>query len=156
MIIRVEHKKAYTVISDSALRDDSLSFRATGVLAFLLSLPDGSEVSGVRLTDAKLEGRDAVYTALKELEESGYLTRTKRQDETGRWYTACTVRELPPGKPTPITGFQKSVTRQSVNQELKSRVPEWSTKAVELETQQPPLPPEELAARARELRERVG
>jgi len=120
VIIRVAHKKGYTVISDAALRDKELSFRATGVLAYLLSLPDGTEISGVRLVDAKQEGRDAVYTAMKELETAGYVTRQKRQDSTGHWFTTCTVSELPPEKQPPITGFQKSVNRQSVSQEIKA------------------------------------
>lgn len=149
MIIRVDHKKNYTVISDAALRDERLSFRATGVLAYLLSLPDGAELSGVRLVNAKAEGRDAVYTALKELDDAGYLLRDRRQDDTGRWYTVCTVRELPPGNPQPITGFQKSVTRQSVTQELKNRVPDWSTRKASLETETAAPMPEELRRRIR-------
>lgn len=150
MIIRVEHKKQYTVISNYSLRDDRLSFRATGLLAYILSLPDGHELSGVRLVEAKSEGRDAVYTALKELEEAEYLVRSKRQDETGRWYTVCTVRELPPGKPTPITGFQKSVTRQSVNQELRALSTNYEvTRDAPLETDKPTRMPDELRARIR-------
>jgi len=143
VIIRVKHEKNYTVISDHSLRDDRLSFRATGVLAYLLSLPDGTELSGVRLVAAKAEGRDAVYTALKELQDAGYLLRTKRQDETGHWYTSCTVRELP-GNPPPITGFQKSVTRQSVNQELKafSTSSEYQEGNAPLEITPAPMPAE--------------
>lgn len=102
MIIRVPHRRQFTIIADGALRDPRLSFRATGVLAYLLSLPDGSQVSGRRLTTVKSEGRDAILRALDELETAGYLCRDKVQNLVdGRWTTAVTVLELPPGNLPP-------------------------------------------------------
>lgn len=95
MIIRVPHRRHYTVIADASLRDQRLSFRATGVLAYLLSLPDGSEISGRRLAGVKSEGRDAILKALDELASAGYLHRDRYQAGAGRWNTAVTVRELP-------------------------------------------------------------
>lgn len=104
MIIRVEHKQRYTVIADTSLRDDRLSFRATGVLAYLLSLPDGTDISGRRLCLAKKEGRDAVMSALKELDEAGYLKREKFQTADGTWSTLCTLVESPsPENPDSVT-----------------------------------------------------
>jgi hypothetical protein len=131
MIIRVEHKQRFTVIADGALRDKRLSFRATGVLAYLLSLPDGTDVSGRRLCQAKKEGRDATLVALKELEEAGYLTRQRYQNPAdGRWTTLCIVEELPSENPTPSPGFQGSDIQDSVNQDVKAfEVPEMNTKS---------------------------
>lgn len=104
MIIRVEHKARYTVIADASLKDERLSFRATGVLAYLLSLPDGADISGRRLCLAKKEGRDAVMSALKELEEAGYLRRDRTQEADGTWSTLCTLVESPsPENPDPVT-----------------------------------------------------
>lgn len=104
MIIRIPHRRRFTIIADAALKDDRISFRATGVLAYLLSMPDGSEISGRRLTDAKPEGRDAVFKAMTELEEAGYLRRERWQKPDGTWSTTVVVSE------TPSPGFQDSVT----------------------------------------------
>lgn len=103
MIIRVPHRRQFTIIADSALRDGRISFRATGVLAYLLSLPDGTEISGDRLTNAKAEGRDAILKAMGELDAAGYLKRQRSQRPDGTWTTEVILAEAP----TP--GFQGSV-----------------------------------------------
>lgn len=95
MIVRVSRRDTFTVIANDTIRDPNLSFRATGVLAFLLSMPDGWEVKGRVLADAKKEGRDAVFTALGELEEHGYLVRTKERREDGTWTNVSIVYERP-------------------------------------------------------------
>lgn len=129
MIIRVPHRRRYTVIADAALRDSRLSFRATGVLAYLLSLPDGSEVSARRLADTKSEGRDAILRALDELQMAGYLDRERQQVEAGRWTTAVTIRELPSpenpdsvvaGNPPPSPEKPDPAEPNSVNQDSKA------------------------------------
>jgi len=103
MIIRIPHRQRFTIIADEALRDARLSFRATGILAYLLSLPDGTEITGRRLTDAKSEGRDAVFTAMTELEQAGYLIRERSQRPDGTWTTAVTLVETPsPGNPDSV------------------------------------------------------
>jgi len=67
------------------LQDKRISFRARGILGYLLSLPDGWEASAERIAHETTEGRDAVATALKELEQVGYLARRKYQAATGKW-----------------------------------------------------------------------
>lgn len=103
MIIRIPHRRQFTIIADAALRDERLSFRATGVLAYLLSLPDGAEISGHRLTTVKAEGRDAIYKAMGELDAAGYLHRERSQKADGTWTTTVTIAE------SPSPGFQDSV-----------------------------------------------
>lgn len=120
MIIRVEHRKRFTVIADPALRDSQISFRATGVLAYLLSLPDGTKISGREMTAAKREGRDAILAALGELEKAGYLIRTRTQAASGTWFTTCVLNEQPPENPSPSPGNQDSVFQDSVFQDSKS------------------------------------
>lgn len=152
MIIRVEHRKHYTVITDQALRDPALSFRATGLLAYLLSLPDGTEISGLRIQHAKREGRDAVFSALKELETSGYLQRQRLKDSTGRWFWANVLVELRPGNPQPFPGFQETVNQETETQESSSLVPKDEVPIANasletLETGEPTRMPDELRRR---------
>lgn len=44
---------------------------------------------------AGTEGRDAVRSALRELEKFGYLVRVKAQDEKGQWHHHQDVFDVP-------------------------------------------------------------
>lgn len=75
--------RRHLVIERSMLEDPRLSFRAKGLLAYLLAHP-GIDLSDKRLlTSVSLEGTDAVGTALKELEDAGYFRRGQESDEDG-------------------------------------------------------------------------
>lgn len=101
MIIRVEHRERYTVITNQALRDERLSYRSTGLLAYILSFQDDVALSGRALCVAKREGRDAVLAAMAELEDAGYLERRREQLDNGRWQTVCILKELSPSPENP-------------------------------------------------------
>lgn len=78
------------------LEDARMSFRARGLLAYLLSRPDGWTTDHKRLAGCGREGQKAILAALRELEVCGYLTRDRRRDtRTGRWTTEWTVRDQP-------------------------------------------------------------
>lgn len=80
------------------VNDSRLSFRARGVLLWLLDKPDDWRCSGEEIARAGSEGRDAVLTTLRELEGFGYLRREKMRDATnGRIVTITSVYEKPPG-----------------------------------------------------------
>ncbi|PQP24184.1 helix-turn-helix domain-containing protein [Rhodococcus opacus] len=104
-------QRDFTILDNAALCDERLSFRARGVLAFILSKPDGWRTNSESLARVAKEGRDAIRSALRELKEAGYIVYEKIQDAvTGRWSTVSTVYEQPvepgqspvpprPGKP---------------------------------------------------------
>lgn len=102
--IRVARRRRYVVVDQAAIEDARLSFRARGVLAFLLSKPDDWSIDSERLAADTVEGRDAVRTALKELETYGYFRREKRQVEKGRWITEATLYESPTDDGIPAVG----------------------------------------------------
>jgi hypothetical protein len=58
------------------LTDPHLSFKARGLLAYLLSLePDELVTSAETLATVGRDGRDAVLSGLRELEDRDYLER---------------------------------------------------------------------------------
>lgn len=111
----------FTIIRNDAIRDSSLSFRARGILAAILSHDEGWGTSSEELARGGTEGRDAIRTALSELETAGYLKRERRQDSRGRWATIAVVYDEPPK-----TDFQASVLQSSENQAIEEDQPEDS------------------------------
>jgi hypothetical protein len=94
-IRRAPRRHRYTSVERSSLNDDRLSFRARGVLVWLLDKPDDWRTDSTAIARAGKEGREAIRSALRELEEAGYLRRSKTQDEGGRWVTIVDVYETP-------------------------------------------------------------
>lgn len=98
MIIRGPRPSdSFTLIHTPALADGSLSFKARGILAYLLTLPPGTEVSPDRLTKSGTDGERAVKSGLKELQDTGYLLPT----EAG--WAASDTKGVETPTPTTIT-----------------------------------------------------
>jgi hypothetical protein len=96
-ILRISHSKNYTCISNQAIQDERLSFRARGVHHLLLSYPDKWRVNRNHLASkSDVEGRDAIGTCLQELEALGYIERKRfRDSKTGGFVWESVVYELP-------------------------------------------------------------
>ncbi|MFI6469813.1 hypothetical protein ACIBL5_06045 [Streptomyces sp. NPDC050516] len=71
-ILRRRLSTGFTVMPTAALEDSRLSFRARGILAFLIAKPDSWRVRAESIAAAGKEGREAVRTALRELRDAGY------------------------------------------------------------------------------------
>lgn len=73
MIVRpVKRDNPYAQIDNRPLRDKRLSWRARGILAYLLSQSNEWKVMTANLVNQGTEGRDAVRAAFKELASLGY------------------------------------------------------------------------------------
>ncbi|MGW3078283.1 hypothetical protein [Kitasatospora sp. NPDC001132] len=71
-IHRSAHARAFTVLPNGLLQDRRLSYTARGLLADLLSRPDGWREDGRQMADSSPQGRGAIRRALKELKDAGY------------------------------------------------------------------------------------
>lgn len=77
---------------NSLMEDPDLSYKAKGILVYMLGRAPGWDFSIDRIAKAGKEGREAVNSGIKELEAEGFLTRTKLT--TGRMsYTLYEYRE---------------------------------------------------------------
>lgn len=83
-IIRTSKREnPYVMIDKYGLNDERLSWKAKGLLAYLLSKPDDWQVYETDLIKRATDGRDSVRTGLRELEKFGYLSRRQIRGENG-------------------------------------------------------------------------
>ena len=113
MIIRTEKTRDYSILPNGILRDDRLSWKARGVAAYLLSMPDDWSISVAGLVNASvLDGRTNAENALRELAAAGYLVRRRVCDPvSGRFTWESVLHE----KPVESTIHGDTVNGDSVN-----------------------------------------
>ena len=83
-VCRVHKTRDYTLMSNHHLRDKELSCKACGLLSKMLSLPEEWDYTTRGLAAICKDGVDSISSALKELEQRGYLVRTRIRDDKGR------------------------------------------------------------------------
>ena len=83
-VFRVQRTRDYTVMSNYHLRDQNLTLKAKGLLSMMLSLPDEWNYTTRGLAAICKEGVDAIGSALKELENTGYIVRHQLRGANGR------------------------------------------------------------------------
>jgi hypothetical protein len=128
---RVASRARFTTIDRETVNDERLSFRARGVLLWLLDKPDDWHCTSEQLARAATEGRDAIRAALGELEALHYLRREKTQDRRGQWSTTVTVYESPAQTDDGIPGVGEPVVGKPVVGAPVVGAPGPSTKTVE-------------------------
>lgn len=135
-IIKVKKSRNYASILNKSIEDPRLSWKATGILCYLLSRPDDWQVRISDLcnrknpVDPKTEkplrgdGEKAVRSALKELMRYGYIVRGKAiKNDQGKWDgIEYTVFEEPQNQQTiedtdvqPSAVKRNAVKRDAVN-----------------------------------------
>ena len=83
-VFRVEKNRGYTVMSNHHLRNKDLSLKAKGLLSQMLSLPEDWDFTLKGLSLINREQIDAIRAAVKELEQAGYIVRSRERDSQGR------------------------------------------------------------------------
>lgn len=72
-VIRVEKTKNYTVMSNYHFKEKEMTLKAKGLLSLMLSLPDNWNYSIAGLVAICKENETAIKSALKELQNFGYV-----------------------------------------------------------------------------------
>lgn len=95
-MIRVDKKTNFVVLNKDALQDVNLSWKAKGLLVYLLSLPDNWQIYIEELSAHAKDGVDSTASAIKELMKNGYITRERIRNEKGQLKNYIyTVHEIP-------------------------------------------------------------
>jgi hypothetical protein len=107
----------FTMIPNEWARDSRLSRRARGLLLELMSHAAGWEVTLDSLVEDGPEGRDALRSAVNELEAHGYLSRVRQRTVDGRlggmdYVMSDPFAEPEPGSPT--SGFPPEATEPPI------------------------------------------
>ena len=99
-IIRGHHQfdDFYTQIPNDWVRDTRLSFKARGLLTLVMSHSSGWSLSINALAEQNQEGKDAIRSAINELETLGYLSRSQI-NEGGRFGEAVWTTHDPADLP---------------------------------------------------------
>ena len=98
--IRRDKGVLYYTLAKETILSKNLSLKAKALLAILLNLPDTWHFTVAGIRPYLQEGREAVMSALKELESAGYITITQARDAKGRMNgREYIVRELKAAAP---------------------------------------------------------
>lgn len=94
-VFKIEKTKGYTIMSNYHLKDRSLTYKAKGLLSFMLSLPSDWDYSLKGLCAISKESRDGIRSILKELQEHHYLEIEKTRGDKGYFEYNYLIYEIP-------------------------------------------------------------
>ena len=86
---------SYLNVPSTTVNDGRLSFKARGILAYLLDKPAGWDVRSVAIAADSPDGKAAVQAGLRELARAGYYRIERRRLLDGRLVTGTAVSEEP-------------------------------------------------------------
>lgn len=107
-VFRVERTRDYTVMSNYHLKDKRLSLKSKGLLSQMLSLPDDWDYTLSGLSVINRESKDAIRSALNELEAAGYIRRRQTTDASGKFSSNEYIIYERPEEPEPLPGKPSS------------------------------------------------
>ena len=122
-------KTSFAQVSNVALRDETLSLKAKGLLSLMLSLPDDWNYSISGLVTLSKDGKDSVMSALAELEKFGYLERQRIVNDKGQFAgVEYNIFEQPqPEKPTAAKQNEEMQKAAKANTENRQQLNTNST-----------------------------
>lgn len=83
-IIRTEKTTGkFFIASKFYVEDETLSWKAKGIMSYLFSKPDDWQIYQTQLEKVSTDGKASVRTTINELLDKGYMTREKRRKGNG-------------------------------------------------------------------------
>lgn len=85
-IIRQKRKERFSIVDNKIIEDKRLSFKARGLLIYMLSKPDDWKFYTDELVKRSAkDGISAIKSALREIEAAGYLVRQQGHKKNGQF-----------------------------------------------------------------------
>lgn len=101
-IKRVKVDSGYTIMNNAAFKDDRLSAKSKGLMAYMLTLPDDWTFYETELQKHFTDGRDSIRKGLRELQDAGYLVKEQARKNDGKFsspdwllYDTAQVTDIP-------------------------------------------------------------
>lgn len=90
--MKLKLESNFGIAPNKLLNNEKISLKAKGLFVYIQSKPEGWSFSAEKIALSQRDGLDSVKSAIKELEEHGYLIRQKRHTDLGKWeqtYNLC-------------------------------------------------------------------
>ncbi|MGE7092604.1 DnaD domain protein [Lysinibacillus sp. NPDC048646] len=121
-IVRVQKKEKYVVLDKGFLNDNRLSWKAKGLLAYMLSLPNDWSFCMADLATRSKCGRDATGNIVKELMNAGYIHKEQGRSNCGTFgkieLLVLEAPQMAPSTEKPLTDYPTTEKPQTVNPSL--------------------------------------
>lgn len=115
MIFKKGTHEQFTVIDNTAVQNKAVSFKARGILAYMLSLPDDWKIYEQELTSHTTDGLSSIQSGIQELINAGYIVRNKLRDQHGKFKGYEYLVFHKPHNQAISTERRKSVDGKTVN-----------------------------------------
>lgn len=84
-IIKTAKRENFTVVNNEYLQDTRLSWKAKGLITYVMSLPDDWKLNINDLVNRSEDGRNSLTSGINELVEFGYCRKQRIKGEHGRF-----------------------------------------------------------------------
>lgn len=110
--IRKVRKSNFTTVNNDYLQDSGLSWKAKGIITYIMSLPENWRINISDLKNRSKDGRDSTSAGIAELIEKGYCNRKKVRDNDGLFlgydYDVSDQKDFYPLTENPLTDNQNT------------------------------------------------
>jgi hypothetical protein len=110
--IKSKKEKNFTVLDNTFIKDTRLSWKAKGLMTYLLSLPDDWTIHLSEIEKHATDGKSALRSAINELKEFGYLKAEQKRENNRFAEMVYIIIENPD---SPLTDFQQTENLQTEN-----------------------------------------
>ena len=146
-VCRIMKENNYTRVSNHYLRDNSLSFKAKGLLTLMLSLPEDWDYTIAGLAQFTADGRVSIANTIRELEECGYIRRNQTRGENGAFaqneywiYEVPQTGEPPCAENVETADLDEEISENEASGNNEPLTENISTAINDLSVSQPNLP----------------
>lgn len=117
-ITRRKYERDFCYMANEFLKDSRLSWKAKGIIAYVQMLPDDWVLNMRDLTNRATDGRDSLYSGIKELEKYGYCAKVMQRNPDGTIagyaYEICDKSVFQPFTENPVTDAPQSENPDTV------------------------------------------